>query len=536
MFQPLLVRKYLLSKAMPLLAAMAVLLCAAMVLVTWSVMNGFLNKLIASGRTTTGDVTISFPVQGFPHADELIKMLEKDPLVEAAAPMIEGYGLLGLPNGRTRTVFVRGVDGPQYARVTSFSDIIWWKPLDEPMPKDSDRADPRLKPDLQDDLRRYVANGQTLTRDDSAAVVLGIELSGLNDRNVAGFYHPLRALKMLPDGTSTQIDVFMPMNGEVVLTMLRADTKGLSAVGSVSRNFPVANEFNSGTFEIDRNVVIARMDAVQEMMGMSAGKRVATPAEVERMRKAGTLPPPEPTTAGDGGESFATGATASAPRYLIDDPARVTHVLVRGKGDLGVLGATTPLRERVEEIYAEFAAKHPGVVPSGGPVGAIDILTWEDQNRTMIQAVQKETGLVLFLFSMISLVAVVLVLTIFWSMIAEKTKDIGVMRALGASRSAVAGTWLLYGLAIGLVGSTLGVLLAYVIVRNINAIHDWMGATLGLKIWDPAVYYFTEIPSKVDPGKALAVFLAFIVACVVGALVPAVRAARMDPVRALRFE
>jgi lipoprotein-releasing system permease protein len=190
----------------------------------------------------------------------------------------------------------------------------------------------------------------------------------------------------------------------------------------------------------------------------------------------------------------------------------------------------------VEEIYAEFAAKHPGVVPSGGPAGAIDILTWEDQNRTMIQAVQKETGLVLFLFSMISLVAVVLVLTIFWSMIAEKTKDIGVMRALGASRSAVAGTWLLYGLAIGLVGSTLGVLLAYVIVWNINAIHDWMGATLGLKIWDPAVYYFTEIPSKVDPGKALAVFLAFIVACVVGALVPAVRAARMDPVRALRFE
>jgi lipoprotein-releasing system permease protein len=532
MFQPLLVRKYLLSKAMPLLAAMAVLLCAAMVLVTWSVMNGFLNKLIASGRTTTGDVTITFPVQGFPHANELIAMLEKDPLVAGAAPLIEGYGLIGLPNGRTRTVFVRGVEGESYRRVTSFADIVWWRPLDEPLPKDREGDDPRLQPNLQDDLTRYLSNGLSLTRDDKPAVVPGIELSGLNDRNVAGYYYPLRALKALADGTTTQVDVFMPMNGEVVLTMLRTDTKGLTAVGSVSRNFPVANEFNSGTFEIDRNVVLARLDAVQDMMGMGPGKRVATPTEVEQMRKAGTLPPPEKSTNAGGDEGFATGAQ----RYLIDDPARVTHVLVRGKGDLGVLGATEPLRQRVEEIYAEFAAKHPGKVPTGGPMGAIDILTWEDQNRTMIQAVRKETGLVLLLFSMISLVAVVLVLTIFWSMIAEKTKDIGIMRALGASRTAVASTWLLYGLAIGLVGSSLGVLLAYIIVRNINAIHDWLGSTLNVKIWDPAVYYFTEIPSKVEASKALIVFVAFIVACVVGALVPAVRAARMDPVRALRFE
>jgi lipoprotein-releasing system permease protein len=121
-------------------------------------------------------------------------------------------------------------------------------------------------------------------------------------------------------------------------------------------------------------------------------------------------------------------------------------------------------------------------------------------------------------------------------MIAEKTKDIGIVRALGATRSGIASTWLLYGLAIGVVGSSLGIALAYAIVRNINPIHDWLGKTLGVKIWDPAVYYFTEIPNKVDPSKAMIVFFGFMLSCVVGALVPAIRAARMDPVRALRFE
>ncbi len=517
---------------MPLLAAMAVLLCAALVLVTWSVMNGFLNKLIASGRTTTGDVTITFPNQGFPYYQELIEKLEKEPTIAAASPVIETYALIGLPNGRSETVFVRGVEGESFAKVTSFYDILWWKVLSEPMPKDTEQEDPRLTPGFREDLKRYEQNGRALTRDGKAAAVMGIEVSGLNSRDIRGFYHPLQMVKQQPDGTSTQIDTFLPREGDIVVTVLRTDTKGISAVGSVSRNVPVANEFQSGVFEIDNRVVLMRLDALQDMMGMGPGKRVATPAEVSQMKKDGTLPPPEKAASTGGEESFA----GASERYLINDPARVTHVLVRGKADLGTLGASLPLKQRVEEIYAEFAEQHKGKVPTAGISGTIDILTWEDQNRMMIAAVQKETGLVLFLFCMISLVAVVLVLTIFWSMIAEKTKDIGIVRALGATRSGIASTWLLYGLAIGVVGSSLGIALAYAIVRNINPIHDWLGKTLGVKIWDPAVYYFTEIPNKVDPSKAMIVFFGFMLSCVVGALVPAIRAARMDPVRALRFE
>ncbi len=142
--------------------------------------------------------------------------------------------------------------------------------------------------------------------------------------------------------------------------------------------------------------------------------------------------------------------------------------------------------------------------------------------------------LVLFMF--ISLTAVFLVFSIFWSMVSEKTKDIGILRAIGASKAGVAWLFLRYGLSIGVLGSVLGGTIAYLIVLNINPIHEWIGSALGVYVWDPSVYYFTEIPSEVEPMKAVLVLAGGVIFSVLGALVPAVKAANMDPVRALRFE
>ena len=87
-----------------------------------------------------------------------------------------------------------------------------------------------------------------------------------------------------------------------------------------------------------------------------------------------------------------------------------------------------------------------------------------------------------------------------------------------------------------MVGSLCGGMLAYVVITNINAIHDWLGRTLGIMIWDPQVYYFARIPEDFSVTKALIIVAAGIVSCGLGALIPAWRAARMDPVKALRFE
>ena len=140
------------------------------------------------------------------------------------------------------------------------------------------------------------------------------------------------------------------------------------------------------------------------------------------------------------------------------------------------------------------------------------------------------------LFSIISVVAIFLIFCIFYMIVAEKTKDIGIIKSVGATGSGVAGIFLGYGLAIGVVGTSLGLLLSFLIVRNINEIHDWLGKRLGLTIWNPEVYAFETIPNTMNPSEVTVIITIGILASVVGALVPAVRAARMHPVEALRWE
>lgn len=516
MYQTLLTRRYLTSKVMPLLASVAVMLCVTTELIVWSVMGGFLEMLVSSGRALIGDVAISWPNTGLAHYDDLVKRLEADPegLIVAAAPTIEGFGMVTFPwGGSPKSVVIKGVDGPSYNRVTGFHGSLWWKPLDQPLPKDKDREDPRIQPENQASLGAWNRRGEALTMDTTAsapakgdpklpapgpAAVVGIEVGRNNDRQPGGWVQPY---------------IFFP--GKEIKLMVPAMDRQGRWVQPVIRTVPVVNEFRTGLYEIDSNTILVRLDLLQDMLSMNEADKV------EDDRSGGLKPVIDPAT---GQESFAK------PRVIGKDPARVTSILVRGRDDVPL----SLLRERCESIYSEFSNAHPEV-PSAAAMSR-NISTWEDRNSTLIGAVKKETALVMFIFGVVSLTSVFLVLAIFWAMISEKTRDIGTLRAMGASGPGVAGIWVAYGLAIGIVGAIFGGIAAYIIVRNINPIHEWLGSALGIYVWDPRVYYFTEIPSKVEPWKIVAVTLSGVLASVLGALIPAWKAARMDPVKALRFE
>jgi lipoprotein-releasing system permease protein len=514
MYQALLTRRYLFSKVMPLLASVAVLLCTAMVLITWSVMGGFLNMLIGTGRTMTGDVTIAWPQTGFAYYDDLIDRLQKDPAVEAAAPCIETFAIIHLPDGRNEPVELRGVDGPSYARVTKYADILWWRPIDKPLPKDEDKQDVRLKNVGGTTWQQIYENGLKLERKDPVtgevkpAVVMGIEVSAYSHRTPEGYHNPVVHGRLLANGQVEEPDIFffMPRSGQVTVNVLPLDSTG-KGVQTATNIFPVANEFESGLYEADNKVVLLRIDALQTMLLMSKVEPGAAP----------------------GTDQFPTGDAGSSEGI----PARVTHILVKGNGPMDRPEDAIALKRQVRSIYSEFAKDHAGKVPD--PLD-IRVMTWREMNATFIAAVEKETALVLVLFIIISFVAVILVLAIFWAMVSEKTRDVGILRAMGASRLGVAWVWIRYGLAIGVVGALLGGAAAYAIVHNINPIHEWMGRALGISIWDPKIYYFITIPNKVDPFKAAQVMIGFTLSCAVGALIPAWRAAMLHPVRALRFE
>jgi lipoprotein-releasing system permease protein len=538
-YQALLTRKYLTSKVMPLLAIAAVSLSVATVLVTWSVMGGFLKTLMASGRGVIGDVAITWPNVGFAHHDDLIDRLVTDPAVESATPVIETFGMLQLPSGLVKSVMVQGVEPIGYDQVTGFYETIWWKPIEKRLGRDSDRYDLRVVGSETDDdatrsdgkaqnrqvLQRVEAQGKSMTRNDpetelaEPGVVMGIHVSGVNRRTSGGVYIAYASNQFLADGGVGITSNFMPADGTVGLTLLQLDSAG-TPVDAVTRRLPVANESFTGVYEVDSQVVLVRLDWLQGVLNMDEARRVDPDWDPRSAQ-----PTVDPVT----GEL----TMPTAPVVGVD-PARVTSVLVRGV-DVGGGGPPDPeaFKKLVKGIYEGFAADHVGEVPAAYD---IQIQTWEDKNQTLIAAVKKETGVVLFVFGLVCFTTVFLVLAIFWSMVSEKTKDIGVLRSLGAGTWGVAGLWLSYGAAIGVVGSGLGTAAGAMVAVNIDSIHSWMGETFGLVIWDPSVYYFTEVPHDLAAHKLIIVATTGVLTCLVGAAWPAARAARMDPVRALRFE
>jgi lipoprotein-releasing system permease protein len=164
-------------------------------------------------------------------------------------------------------------------------------------------------------------------------------------------------------------------------------------------------------------------------------------------------------------------------------------------------------------------------------------MTWEQSQAHIIAPVEKERQLVSILFGIISLVAVVLVLCILYMIVLQKTRDIGVVKALGGSSAGVALIFIAYGAAVGLVGSALGSVIGFYFVTYINEIQDWLRAmNPALQVWDRSVYSFDTIPNTVRTEDLVVVLAAAIAASTLGSLAAAWRAGSMQPVEALRHE
>jgi lipoprotein-releasing system permease protein len=147
-----------------------------------------------------------------------------------------------------------------------------------------------------------------------------------------------------------------------------------------------------------------------------------------------------------------------------------------------------------------------------------------------------ETAVLNVLLFMIIAVAGFGILAIFYMIVVEKTRDIGILKSLGASGSGVMGIFLGYGLSLGIVGSGVGMILGLLFVANINEIADLLGRITGQPVFDPSVYYFYKIPTIVEPFTVMWICLGAIAIAVLASVLPARRAANLHPVRALRYE
>jgi lipoprotein-releasing system permease protein len=170
------------------------------------------------------------------------------------------------------------------------------------------------------------------------------------------------------------------------------------------------------------------------------------------------------------------------------------------------------------------------------PADMYAVATWKDKQGPLLAAVDMEMAVLNILLFLIIAVAGFGILAIFFMIVVEKTRDIGILKSLGARASGIAGIFLGYGLFLGIVGAGAGLALGLAIALNINTIRAGVEWCTGQRVFDPSIYYFFKIPTIVDPATIAWIVAGAIGIAVASSVLPALRAARLQPVEALRHD
>lgn len=168
------------------------------------------------------------------------------------------------------------------------------------------------------------------------------------------------------------------------------------------------------------------------------------------------------------------------------------------------------------------------------PRAYFQIQTWEDKQGPLLQAVKVEVALLNIILFFIIAVAGFGILAIFFMIVVEKTRDIGTLKALGASNRGIMGVFLGYGLALGLIGCLFGTIFGIVFTWNINPIEQFLTDKTGYEIFPRDIYYFSEIPAIISSFTVVWINCGALFIAVAASVLPARRAAGMHPVEALR--
>ena len=206
-----------------------------------------------------------------------------------------------------------------------------------------------------------------------------------------------------------------------------------------------------------------------------------------------------------------------AAQIFFQKPGQVTHIEVVAKD----AGNVRSLRAAISQAL-------------GGD--AVRVVDWEQNSNSFLAAVQVEKSVMFLILTLIILVAAFNVISSLIMMVKDKTRDIAILRTVGAGRGAVMRIFLMCGASVGVVGTAVGVVVGVLFCLNIQTIQGWVETVTQTKVFNPEVYYLTHLPSRLDAREVVQVVAMSLVLSLLATLYPSWRAARTDPVEALRHE
>jgi lipoprotein-releasing system permease protein len=166
----------------------------------------------------------------------------------------------------------------------------------------------------------------------------------------------------------------------------------------------------------------------------------------------------------------------------------------------------------------------------------IFMVDWRQRNATFFSALQVERNVMFLILTLIILVAAFNIASSLIMLVKDKGRDIGILRTMGATQGAIMRVFLITGAAIGVVGAIMGFAVGLLVCLNIESIRQFMSWLTNTELFSPELYFLSKLPADLDAGETTAVVVMALALSLLATLYPSWRAARLDPVEALRYE
>ena len=208
-------------------------------------------------------------------------------------------------------------------------------------------------------------------------------------------------------------------------------------------------------------------------------------------------------------------------------PLKEAQAYFNRSGDVTAIEVYTDDPDRVDSYRkaVQDAAKRP-----------IFMIDWRQRNATFFTALQVERNVMFLILTLIVLVAALNIISGLIMLVKDKGQDIGILRTMGATQGAIMRVFLITGAAIGVVGTLVGLGLGVVISLNIENLRQFLSWLTNTELFSPELYFLSHMPADMDTGETVAVVVMALTLSLLATLYPSWRAARLDPVEALRYE
>ena len=547
MYKLLLAWRYLKTRYIALASIISVTLGVATLIVVNAVMSGFTTEMKDRLHGVLSDVEIKSPtVRGIINADAYlaeVKNMYGDRLT-AATPVVRCPALLNFRyRGQmiNQQVLLVGIDDETYSAVSDYKKYL----LNE-----QNRENPNfeLKESGYDERladagwkhRRRVVEAEQKLQEQVNEFRYGPEIKPVAQSRIPLVDEQIGEESLVPLPNSVP-KLKTEDKSVVVLDDSKPDTKPVAIDPYSESRAPIENEFDpmkEHHVGIVLGMAIAHQKArnpdtgeVQDFFLCRPGDDVQITLPAADGPGGNLRPASAVCTVVDFYESKMHQYDASFAFMPIKELQRIRGMISQdGVASVTGLQFKFAENENLDKVREELTAAFPPMIHG------FQVQTWQDIQRPMLAAVELEITLLNILLFLIIAVAGFGILAIFFMIVVEKTRDIGILKALGAPNRGVMSIFLSYGLSLGIVGSGVGTVLGLLFVVNINKIARGIEWMTGREVFDPTIYYFSEIPTILNPVTIFLVALGATLIAVLASVLPSFRAARLHPVQALRYE